>query len=53
MRVTEYEIIIQEAIHIPARGEKQDFIQVQNPSGLVLMCIVVNIIHYISIYIFY
>ena len=35
MRVTGYEMITYETIHIPTRGEKQDFIQVQNPSGLV------------------
>ena len=30
-------MIIYETIHIPTRGEKQDVIQVQIPSGLVLM----------------
>ena len=30
-------MIIYEIIHIPTRGEQQDFIQVQNLSGLGLM----------------
>ena len=37
MRVTGYVMIIYETIHLPTRGEKQGFIQVQNHSGLVLV----------------
>ena len=46
-------MIIYETIHIHTSGEYHDFIQVQNPSGRVLMWIVLNNIHYMSIYIFY
>ena len=37
MRVTGYVMISYETIHLPIRGEKQDFIQVQNHSGLALV----------------
>ena len=37
MRVAGYEMITYETIHIPTRGESQDYIQVQNLSGPVLM----------------
>ena len=51
MRVTEYEMITYETIHIPTRGEWQDFIQVQNLSGLVLMQKVVKLYIYINLHI--
>ena len=46
MRVTGYEMIIYETIHIPTRGEQQDFIQVQKSFW---SCTHVNICQYLYI----
>ena len=50
MRATDYKMIIYETFHIPTRGEYQDFIQVQNPSGHV-QCTHVNSCQNYTLYI--
>ena len=49
MRVTEYEMIIYETIQFLQEGSNRILSKVQNPSGLVLMWIVVKNTQYISI----